>query len=64
MTETKSPLASKTVWASSITAVVGVAVAFGLLPEGFDATEIIGAVTAVLGLISLYGRMTAETKLL
>ena len=63
MEESKSPIASKTVWASSITAIVGVAVAFGLLPEGFDATEIIGAVTAVLGLVSLYGRLTAKTTL-
>lgn len=63
MTESKSPFQSKTVWSSTITALVGIAVAFGILPEGFDATEIIGAVTAILGLVSLYGRWTAKTKL-
>ncbi len=63
MNDTKSPFASKTVWASVITAGVGVAVAFGILPEGFDASEIVGAVTAILGLFTLYGRLTATTEL-
>lgn len=61
MPDTKSVFASRTVWTSLITAGVGVAIAVGLLPEGFDAEPAIGVVTAVLGALSAYFRITADT---
>lgn len=63
MTETKSIFASKSIWTSLITAAVGVAVALGVLPDGFDAEPAIGLVVTALAVFNAYFRKVATTEL-
>lgn len=63
MIDTKSIFASKSIWTSLITAVVGVAVALKILPDGFDAEPALGLVFTALAVFNLYFRKTATTVL-
>jgi uncharacterized membrane protein (DUF441 family) len=67
MDETKPWYASKTIWASILQVLVGVAVSTGFLGDSAGETiiaegpELIaGAVVGALGLVSLYGRAFAK----
>ena len=67
MDETKPWYASKTIWASILQVLVGVAVSTGFIGDSAGDTiiaegpELIaGAVIGVLGLVSLYGRAFAK----
>lgn len=75
--ETQKPwYTSKTVWAAGLTTLVGILTAFkvihigaiqvGNIPaetEGLS-QSIVGAVEIILGLIGLWGRITAKTTLI
>lgn len=63
MLDTKSIFASRSIWTSAITAIVGVAVAFGVLPTGFDAEPALGLVFTALAVFNAYFRTTATTQL-
>lgn len=67
MDETKPWYASKTIWASILQVIVGVAVSAGILTDNAgdliiaEGPELIaGAVIGLLGLVSLYGRAIAR----
>lgn len=68
--EAKSWLASKTVWASLLQVVVGVALSTGALTEPAGTAIltsgpdlIVGFVTTILGGVSLFGRIVAKQPL-
>ena len=70
MDNTKPWWQSRTIWASILTMIGGVGVAFGLFDQG--TADLIGAegpdllvglAGAVLGLISLWGRMRATKRI-
>lgn len=63
MIDTKSILASRSIWTSAITAVVGLAIGFKFLPVGFDAEPAIGLVFTALAVFNGYFRATATTQL-
>lgn len=62
--DTKKWYTSKTVWAGIITAVVSAAQTI-CLQFGFDllSNPIASTILGILGVIGVYGRVTADTKL-
>lgn len=62
--ESKKWYTSKTIWAGIITALVGAAQTIGLL-FGFDllANPIASMVLSVLGVLGVYGRVSANTSI-
>ncbi len=67
MTTTKPWYLSKTIWASLVTVLISVGSLLGL-PEGMVDKEgladaIMQVITAVTGLVAIFGRMTAAEKI-
>lgn len=67
MTTTKPWYLSKTIWASLVTVMISVGSLLGL-PEGMVDKEgladaIIQVITAVTGLVAIFGRLTAAEKI-
>jgi len=67
--DAKAWYASKTIWASVLQVIVGILTATGLVSASVGAEIaaqgpelIVGAVTVVLGVVSLYGRAKADKK--
>lgn len=56
--KTKGWYKSKTVWAGIVTALLGVLALFGI-GDGTNAETVVNAIFAVLGVIGVYGRVTA-----
>lgn len=67
MTEMKPWYLSRTIWASLITVAVSLAGMAGLPPGGFDdaglADAVVQALTAISGLIALFGRLSATDRI-
>lgn len=67
MTTTKPWYLSRTIWASAVTVAVSVGGVLGLPLDGVDGSSVtdtlLQAVTAVTGLIALFGRVGASTKI-
>lgn len=67
MTTTKPWYLSRTIWASAVTVAVSVGGVLGLPLDGVDGSSVtdtlLQAVTAVTGLIALFGRVSASTKI-
>lgn len=64
MEGSKSALTSKTVWSGIVTTIISLLVAFGVIGEGVvDSDEIVthgeAIITAIAGLVAIYGRFTA-----
>ncbi len=67
MTTTKPWYLSKTIWASLVTVMISVGSLLGL-PEGMVDKEgladaIMQVITAVTGLVAIFGRLTAAEKI-
>jgi hypothetical protein len=67
MTETKPWYQSRTIWASLITVATGLAGAVGLPVDGLDNSSLtdtlLQLVTAVAGLVSIFGRLSAKDRI-
>jgi len=67
MNDTKPWYLSRTIWASIVTVLTGAAGLFGLPMVGIDTgalTEtILQLVTAISGLIAIFGRLSATNKI-
>lgn len=67
MDNIKSFLASKTIWGAVIAVLPAVAGLFGYTVTGGDATDAAGhanaIVTAIGGLLAIYGRVTATKRI-
>ncbi|WEX07725.1 hypothetical protein [Chelativorans sp. AA-79] len=67
MTETKPWYLSRTIWASAVTVATAVGGLFGLPVAEIDGqtlTEtLLQAITAISGLVAIFGRLSAETRI-
>lgn len=70
MNDTKPWYQSTAVWASLVTVLVSLATAFGVIDAAAGSTIseqlpglIVSVVTAILGALSLFGRVTAKTEI-
>ncbi|MCB1383281.1 MAG: hypothetical protein KDJ73_10215 [Notoacmeibacter sp.] len=65
--DTKPWYLSKTIWASLVTILSALGGLFGLpvssLDSGATAEMLLQAVTAISGLIAIFGRLSADTKI-
>jgi hypothetical protein len=67
MTETKSWYLSRTIWASLITVATALAGILGAPVEGLDNSALtdtlLQVVTAVAGLVAIFGRLSAKNRI-
>jgi hypothetical protein len=67
MTETKPWYQSRTIWASLITVATAMAGVVGLPVDGLDNSTLtdtlLQLVTAVAGLVSIFGRLSAKDRI-
>ncbi len=67
MTETKPWYTSRTIWASLITVTTALAGMIGLPVDGLDNSiltdTLLQLVTAVAGLVSIFGRLSAKDRI-
>lgn len=61
MNDTKSMLASKSVWAGIITLLFTLAKGFGVLPEGLSETMVTEAFYSVMAILVVVFRIQADT---
>jgi hypothetical protein len=67
MTETKPWYQSRTIWASLVTVGAGLAGVVGLQVDGLDNSTLtdtlLQLVTAISGLVSIFGRLSAKNRI-
>ncbi|MCR4269219.1 hypothetical protein [Nitratireductor sp. ZSWI3] len=67
MTESKPWYLSRTIWASMVTIAAAAAGILGYPVDGLDSAAVseglLNAVTAVSGLVAIFGRITAKSRI-
>ncbi|MEQ1942281.1 hypothetical protein ABMA32_07640 [Mesorhizobium sp. VNQ89] len=67
MTDSKPWYLSRTIWASVVTVVLAIAGIVGLPVSGIDNTALtetlLQAITAISGLVAIFGRLGAQSKI-
>ena len=64
MEDTKSKYMSKTFWGGAATCVFGLLTVFGSIAPADVQNMVPGLIETVLGLVTIYGRLTANAKLI